>query len=100
MIPTVEEPLTAAERDALCMILIGLWQGLDRHLSQRAAERWIEAHLTPGKRPNRLSIHYWRSCVESDTRRYVPRGVMAAALAANGIRVDGDRVFATTRRNQ
>ena len=76
------------------MILVGLWRGLDRDLSRRAAVRWIAAHLAPSDQRHRLGIAALRSECERETQRYVPRTVMAAALAAAGIRVDGDQVFA------
>jgi hypothetical protein len=75
------------------MILVGFWHGLDRDISRRVAERWIAEHLAPSKRPNRLGLDYWRSCVEHDTHRYVPASIMRPALEANGIKVVGDRIY-------
>jgi hypothetical protein len=87
-------PLTPRENDILILILTGLWRGLDRDVSRRVAARWIAAHLVPSTRPNRLGIDYWRSVVEHETGRYVPRSVMAAALAERGVKVQGDRIHA------
>jgi hypothetical protein len=92
-------PLTPHESSMLVTILVGLWRGLDRDLSRREAERWIAKHLTPSTKPNRLGLDYWRSCVEHDTHRYVPATVMAAALEANGIKFDGDKVFVKETEN-
>ncbi len=86
-------PLSRHETDMLVMILVGLWQGLDRDLSRREAERWIAKHLTPSKRPHSLGLHGLRSLVEHESHRYVPATIMRAALEANGIKV-GDRVYA------
>jgi hypothetical protein len=86
-------PLSRHETEMLVMILVGLWQGLDRDLSRRAAERWIAKHLTPSKRPHPLGIHWLRSLVEHESHRYVPATVMRAALEAKGIKV-GERVYA------
>jgi hypothetical protein len=87
------QPLTPDETDMLVMILVGFWHGLDRDISRRVAERWIAEHLAPSKRPNRLGLDYWRSCVEHDTHRYVPASIMRPALEANGIKVVGDRIY-------
>ena len=92
-------PLTPREREMLVTILVGLWPGLDRDVSRRIATRWVAKHLAPSTRRNRLGVDYWRSCVEHETHRYVPASIMRPALEANGIRVDGDRVFAKEVRN-
>jgi hypothetical protein len=89
-----QRPLTLHETDMLCLILTGLWLGLDRDLSRREAERWIARHLTPSERPHPLGIHWLRSLVEHESHRYVPASLMRPALEAKGVKVVGDRVFA------
>lgn len=85
-----QEPLT----EEAITVLVGLWRALDRHLSQRAAAHWTAASLVPCGHRHQLGIDALRSQCEHDTGRYVPRAVMAAALAEVGIVVDGDCVFA------
>ena len=68
---------------------------LARYVSKMAAQKeWIPQHFIPANRPDRSSLDSIIHQFENGTRYYLHADEMAEAFRANGIRVDGNKVYA------
>jgi hypothetical protein len=79
-----------------------LGNGLFEATQRVVARDWIAGHLRPAKRPHRLGVYALKHAFEWDGReigRYIRAGDFAKLLTAAGIRVNGDRVYATEIRS-
>ena len=71
-----------------------------RSINLCAARKWIADHLRPAKRPYRRGLYGLKHAFEWDGwGRYIRQGDFADLLAAQGIRVVGQRVYCTEIRS-
>ena len=80
------------------LFLNTLANGLQRGVSRlKAQTEWIPTNFVPANRPHQSSLYGLKHQFENGTRYYLHEDEMAMAFRANGIKVEGERVYAKRR---
>jgi hypothetical protein len=77
------------------ILLNAFVNGLARGVSRLKAQReWVPENFVPARRPYRSSLYGLKHQFENGTRYYLHSDEMAEAFRANGITVEGEKVYA------
>jgi len=80
------------------ILLNAFVNGLQRGVSRLKAQRkWVPANFVPARRPYSSSLYSLKHQFEHGTRYYLHEDEMAEAFRANGIKVEGEKVYAKRR---
>ena len=86
---------TMAEAILLNMLVNGLARGVSK---LKAQQEWIPASFVPARRPYQSSLYGLKHQFENGTRYYLHEDEMAEAFHANGIKVEGEKVYVKRKR--
>lgn len=70
-----------------------IWKGLDRHVANRAACRYIAEHFRPSRKPSRRSVYSLKHDFEQAANRYINEVDYSECLRQCGLKVVDGRVF-------
>ena len=76
------------------LLLHTIWKGLDRHVANRAACRYIGEHFRPSRKRHARSVYSLKHDFEQATTRYITENDYADCLQRCGLRVVDGKVFA------
>ena len=71
-----------------------IWKGLDRHVANRAACRYIAEHFRPSRKRHARSVYSLKHDFEQAANRYINEADYSECLRHCGLKVAGGRVFA------
>jgi hypothetical protein len=70
-----------------------IWKGLDRHVANRAACRYVAKHFWPSRTRNPRSVYSLKHEFERAANRYITETDYSECLRQCGLRVVDNRVF-------
>ena len=76
------------------VLIHATWKGLDRHVANRAACRYIAEHFQPSRKRNVRSIYALKHDFERAETRYITEDDYAECLRRCGFKVVDGKVFA------
>jgi hypothetical protein len=87
----------AMQQDTMNLYVVlvhAVWKGLDRHVANRAASRYIAEHFQPSQKRNARSIYALKHDFERAETRYITEDGYSECLRQCGFKVIDGKVFA------